>query len=255
LQRRTNNIEARVPDPSAAFGFSLIDVLEEAETIQYLIHPYEPRHYYIATREINIAGLVYVDADNQMLGEDYSRDALNALRAGNVFDTMSSDWVKISSFKETITPRRNKKVKIRTEEIDWLVNLGGGLQGQFTINDEAERDGEIGVNLFVYEQQKIYLYLPGVTETEIGVDEVNMGELPLDTALALGDRILLNRNNLPNRVQFGIIGIDLTLQKGHPFNALGRSSADLGNFIVEARRMEGSRDGSFMTVKGRQSEE
>jgi hypothetical protein len=246
LQQRTKSIEARVPTPGT-FVLALNDIMDEVEDITYSMHPYQPRQYFVREREINREGRVFVDGENQQLGEDYARFIMDAFRAGNVVETMSSDWRKISSFKEFITPLRNNFLRIRRTEIDWLANQ------KHEDRDEL-RQGEVGVNIFVQEQRRIYLFSPGETTINGTIESVNMGELPLDTAIALGERILVNRNTLPNRVSFDLIGIDNTLQKGTAFTAYGRNAENLGIYIIEARTLSGSADGYFMTIQARQAD-
>jgi len=216
------------------------------ENITYAMHPYQPRQYYIAEREINLEGLVFIDGENQQLGENYSRSIIDAFRAGNVVDSMTSETTKIHTFKEYITPMRNSFLRIRRTEIDWLANVKHEDRNEL-------RQGEIGVNIFVQDQTRLYILSPGETTINGTIEHVNMGELPLDTAIVLGERILENRNVFPNRVSFSLIGIDNSLQKGTPFTAVGRNGENLGTYIVKARTMTGSQDGYFMTIQAEQA--
>lgn len=244
MRKRTKSIEAFVPTPGT-FLLGLNEVLEEEENLTYKMHPYQPRHYYVRNRDVTTEGLVFIDGENQQLGEDYARSVMDAYRAGNVIDTMTSDWAKIHTFKEQITPLRNNYVRIRRTEIDWLANQKHEDRNEL-------RQGEVGVNIFINEQQKIYLTDAGtITGT---VESVNMGDLDLDTAIALGERIRRNRNLLPNRVSFDLAYIDNSLQKGTAITAIGRNGENLGVYIIEARTLFGSQAGYFMTLQARQAD-
>jgi hypothetical protein len=254
---RIKETSARVPDPFTAFVFGLIEVEQEEEQITYLMHPYRPRAYYTAKREINKYGLVYIDGENQQLGADYARDAINAYRSGNVVDTMTGTRGKTWQFVETIVPRTDKRIKVTNYEIDFTPAFVG-QHPIFIQGDSSEKDGEVGVNIFVQEQQQMYIFSPG--ETEIGgtIERVNMGELPQETAVALGKRILHNRQNLPSRVAVSLPYIDLSLTKGTPINVIGRNSENLGNYIIEARTLTAQEwdNGPFysMTLQTRQAD-
>lgn len=251
MSRRTKTVEAYVPSPFS-FVLGLNEISTEVENVTYAMHPYTPRQYYVKEREINLEGWVWVDSENQQLGEDYSRSIMDTYRAGNAIDTMTTDYRKIHTFKEAITPQRNNFLRIRRTEIDWLANQ------KHEDRDEL-RQGEIGVNIFVQEQHRIYILPEGEAAIEGTIESVNMGELPLDTAIVLGERILNNRRELANRVSFNIIGIDNTLQKGTPITAKGRNGENLGVYVIEARTLSYSgrtEDGPgqySMTIQARQA--
>lgn len=256
-RRKTTN--AKVPNPFLSFTIGLTEVEVEDEYITYKKHPYEPRTYYTAKREINKGGILYIDSDNPQLGTSYARDVINAYRSGNVVDTMTGVYGKISQFIETITPRRNKRIKVSNYEVDFTP-VSVGLAPIFLQGEVAERDGEVGVNIFVQEQQKMFLFAEG--ETEIGgtIERVNMGHLPQERAVALGRRILMQRNGMPETVALRVPYIDLSLDKGLPVNAIGRDGEDLGDYIIEARtfgmeefdRTKGPT--AFMTLQARQAQ-
>lgn len=253
LVTRYKTVDCLLPDPDNDFDFDLIRCLEEQEKITYRPHPYEARQYYIAQREINTAGLIFIDGDNQQLGEDYSRSAIQANISGSVVDSMTGDWDKISTYQEVFVPQRNRKVKIQISSTDYLVKPNGHHE-----YSEEIRDGEVGMSIFTVEQQTRTIYREGQSEILGNVKQINCGELPLNTALALGHRVLDNDNGLPNLVSHNLIGIDTTLQKGTPVNAVAfdtdGSPTDLGNYQIEGRRMSGSRQGYSMQITCRQTE-
>ena len=236
LKSRRKVTSAVVPDPFTSFVIAMTEIETEDEKITYKMHPFQPRTYYTSKREINKGGIIYIDGENPQLGTNYARDVINAYRSGNVVDTMSGVYGKISQFVETIEPRRNKRLKLTNYEIDFTP-VSVGQSPIFLSGDTSEKDGEVGVNLFVQEQQKMYIFQEG--ETEIGgtIEKVNMGELPQEMAVALGNRILLQRNGMPNRVSFDIPYIDTSLKRGTPINAIGRNGEDLGNYIIEGRTL------------------
>lgn len=244
----TTTTDATTSETTTRFVFVLVS--KERETITYAPHPFEPRQYYTRSREINKEGLVFVDGENKQQGEDFAQEAFKAYLSGNVEDTHDAIWTEISTTTEEITPERNNRVRIKTTEIDYLLPPAGSLDYR-----EEIRDGEVGVNIFVVEQRKVTLYRAGASEIGGYTDEINMGELPLSTAVSLGERILLNQNSFSETVNLESIGIDPTLQKGTPVNARGRGDADLGNYIIEGRTMRGGRDGYFTTLQGKQTDD
>lgn len=227
-----------------SLGF--VPVEEELEIIKYKMHPFEPRTFYISVREVNKTGLIYTDGENQQMGEDYARSAMDAYRAGNVHEDMTGGWDRISTFREEITPKRGGRVLVRTFEYEYPTE-------QLVRDDEEIRDGEVGTNIFVQEQRRFYVLPKGATGIQKGVESMNMGELPLELAVALGSRILRQKATLPHRVAFGYIGIDNTIQKGSLLNVTGRAGENLGYYIVESRTLAASGDGYFMTLQARQS--
>lgn len=247
LDVRTKTTDAKVPDPDGSFVPTVRRVSEETENITWKTHPYNNKQYYRAKREVVKSGLVYVDSTNQQLGEDYVRDAVTVYRAGNVKEDMTGDWRKISTSVEELTPLRNGRVRVRTVEVDHL-------QDQYAAQDEQERDGEVGVNIFVNEQQKIVIFEPGVSNVTGAVEQVNMGELPLTMAVSLGKRLLRRRLFAPERVAFTIPGADLSLEKGSAFTAKGRGGEDLGAYIVEGRSIRADQNGLTMNIQARSAE-
>ena len=245
LYFRRKTVDAKVPDPENTFALSVVPVFEETERLSWRVHPYRPGQYYRSKREVTSAGLVYVDSDNQQLGNDYVRDAVSVYRAGNVTDAMSSDWRKLKTFVERQKPTRNGRVEIRATEYDYLAK-------QFTIDEVKEEDGQIGTNVFVNEQQRVIVYAPGDTSVTGQTITVNMGELPLSTATALAGRLLARKLYATERVELSIAGIDPTIQRGMTVNPRGRGDADLGTYTVEARTMSGSRENGYtMSLQAR----
>ena len=91
------------------------------------------------------------------------------------------------------------------------------------------------------------------THTSGVLKPLHAGEAPLSIALPLAQRVLRQANVLTSKVGFNLPFIDLALRKGTAINAIGHDSEDLGNYIVEGRRITGTRTNYQMTLTARQA--
>jgi hypothetical protein len=235
---------ATIPDPAFNYAERFRQVATETETHTYAVHPYEIDSIYRSRYVKNVVGLYYVDADNPQLDEPYQKFVVDAYRAGNVAEGMSLENGWISSYTETITPLRKNQARVKTVEVDCL-------SGQTSVDEELIRDGAVGSNAFIDEQRNYFIYREGETALNGQVQNVNMGELPLTMAVALGRKILRNLEHASERVNFSLIGIDTTLVRGMAINPFGRADEDLGNYIIDGREMQGGPRGYTMTVEAR----
>lgn len=241
LKHRT--VSANIPQ-GPQFALTWTEVATETERHFYAVHPYDINQIYRIYYYRFVEGLFYIDEENTQIGEPYKKYAVDAYRAGNVNEDMIIDRGPISTYRESVTILRKNQVKVKTEEIDHL-------SGQVSTDEEITRDGAVGSNGFVDEQRRYYIYREGQTELNGQVEQVNMGELPFTMALALGKKILRNREHASERVSFNLIGIDTSLVRGMGINPRGRNGEDLGNFIIDSRSFQGSENGYSMTIEAR----
>lgn len=243
LISRRKLVKARLPNPESDFAFTgLIDVMEENERIGYALHPYQPKQSYRIYRELNTEGLILIDGDNQQLGEDYSRAAIDAYRSGNVVETMTSDWGKINTIREDAIPRRKESVIIRTLNIDYLA-------GQYVLDDREEKIGLISTNMLIDERRRFYLF--GADPNGI-VEIIDLGDIPLRYANYIGQAVLNYRQRYTRTVQSGVIGLNLGLQRGMDVRLYGRNAEFIGSYRILGRRFDGNENGytTTLTLRG-----
>jgi hypothetical protein len=244
LQSKERVIKANIADPAFNFEQRFRQISRETETHFYSVHPFEPELVYRRRFERKLRGLFYIDTENPQLDEPYRKYAVDALRAGNVNEDMTIDSGDISLYIEEVAIRRKNQVLVTTYEVDYL-------SGQISTDQEIVRDGAVGVNAFVDEQRRYYIYREGETEIDGQVEQINMGELPFTMAVALGRKILRNREHASERVRFDLIGIDTSLVRGMAINPIAREDDDLGNYIIDARGFRGGPNGYSMSLEAR----
>jgi hypothetical protein len=247
LSGRRKTASKRLPDADNNFTMGLIPALDESESIEYLTHPFRPMRTYVNRRVINTSGLIFVDGDNPQLDEPYGQDANKVYRSGNATNTQIAVWGALSTYIEKGEPLRNGKVRYHIIEIDQAA-------GVVADNREEERDGELGTSSKIQEPRQAYVLQDDervrTTDKIIGL---HSGEAPIGIAIPLARRVLIKANQFPNELAMELIGIDNSLQKGTPIKAIGRDGEDLGDYIIEARTMNGSRAGHFMSIEVRQA--
>lgn len=243
LTGKNRTVYANVPE-GPQFALAWREVSTETEKHFYAVHPFDINQIYRTNYYRFVEGMYYIDEENPQLDEPYKKYAVDAFRAGNVNEDMIIDRGPISTYSEAVRILRKNQVKIVSKEIDHL-------SGQVSVDEEITRDGAVGSNGYVDEQRRYYIYREGQTELNGQVEQVNMGELPFTMAVALGKKILRNREHASERVSFNLIGIDASLVRGMAINPKGRNGEDLGNYIIDSRSFQGSEQGYSMTIDAR----
>jgi hypothetical protein len=237
------------PNPaktSDTFTTDLVDALYEIETVNYKVHPFKRLHLYIADREVHTSGIIYVDVDNPQLDIPYAQDANKVYEAGNVTTSSIPTWGAIHSCIETGTPLRGGQVRMHVLEIDQVAG---------TVNDNRDewREGELGISQTIKEPREV---LVGTHSSGV-IDTLHAGEAPLNIAIPLASRVLRQRRTLTRKAGFQLPYVDLSIKKGSSFVALGRDGDELGTYVVEARQIVGTRQGTKqfyqMSVTARQA--
>lgn len=246
MVRRTRRVNSRIPDLENGGILTILPVREEYERFDRASHPFEKRKRFLKRRELNVAGIISIDSNNQQLDRDFERDISTAYRSGNLDPDMTTRFGEISTRIETFEPQRDGTVKVSVWAKDHLSD---------TILDDDEYDspGEIGTNALSQAQNRIYVFdEDNATRSTEKTENFNIGPLPLVHGIPLARRVLKKRKTKPNRLQMELIGRDNTLTKGTPIQAVVREGTVLGNFLIEGRSMRGSREGRFMTITGKQ---
>lgn len=239
-----SGVEYYLYEGDSHYPYQVRPMLSEYERITRRWHPYIPGRLYIAEREVVQDGLVVVDAERDLAGRAYMRPALEASRGGNLMDGQTTDWVRISSVKETFTPNGDGTVSVSKTESDYLAE-------QVSFNESRIDDGQIGYNARAGRQEKLTVSEEGVVQPAGRVARMNAGQLPLSLAVAVGRRRLRLARRVRETYSLEVIGIDTTLQQGSLVEAYGREDEHLGTFVVEARTMSGRRNSYTMTLEAK----
>lgn len=246
LTDRFKSVDQLTPDvvDGEVTGYSLKTVSEEYERLRRKLHPHQPGRTFVDRKTIVQWGLVYVDTVNQQLGEDYVRDAVSVLRAGNAREDMETDYRKTRLIEETYVPHNDGTVSIRKTEFDYLAD-------RLSFEEFRQDSGEIGNSAFIGEKKKFLVLPPGVSTVTGAVSTFTAGELPLDIALAVARRKLRLASVADRSFEVQPVAVDATLQRGTVFRGTGRSAEALGDFVVEGRTLTGGQDGYVMNIQAR----
>lgn len=244
--KREKTVAARVPDLANNGNLTIMTVREEKERFDFAPHPFAARKRYLKRRELRVAGLITIDAENRQLDEDFERDISVAYRSGNIIPEMTTRYGAIKTERVTSEPLRNGNVRVAYWEYDHL-------SGLVIRDDEEEVPGEIGTSAFSSSQNKIYVFdADNAARSTERIETFNAGELPLTHAVPLARRVLKKRKTKPLRLSMELTGRDTTIKKGTAITAAGREGNVIGTFLIEGRSLRGSREGRFMTLTGRQ---
>jgi len=232
------------PEGDPVINYDYLQISAEEEFLTYYNHPREFNAYYLGAREIIKSGLVYYDFENTQLDYAWARPVQATYTAGNVEEGMTVEWVQLESYVENYTPIGTTQVRVVTTSIDFV-------SGSTTFDTSTDKIGTIARNSAVSEQNEYYLVKNNASTIDGLVVDFNMGELPLTVAGPLAQRILNNQDIITETVEFALIGIDTTLQKGMAVKPIGRNDEDLDNYVVTGRVMTGNAQGYSMRLNAR----
>jgi hypothetical protein len=232
------------PEGGPVINYDYLQISAEEEFLTYYNHPREFNAYYLGAREIIKSGLVYYDFENTQLDYAWARPVQATYTAGNVEEGMTVEWVQLESYVENYTPIGTTQVRVVTTSIDFV-------SGSTTFDTSTDKIGTIARNSAVSEQNEYYLVKNNASTIDGLVVDFNMGELPLTVAGPLAQRILNNQDIITETVEFALIGIDTTLQKGMAIKPIGRNDEDLDNYVVTGRVMSGNAQGYSMRLNAR----
>lgn len=238
----SRSVSSRVPDLSNSGNLNLITVREETISIEYGAHPFEPSRQIQKKATTVIRGLVAVDADNQYFDEDFKQDFLDAHRAGNLSETMTSEFGPLKTITETLKPLSNGQVKTLVRTIDHVRNVISSEIGEV-------KAGDASLSASASRQRKILVFPLDYSSTkDRRIEPFYIGELPLTLGIPLARRRLARRDGgRDGTITCEIIGIDLGIRRGASVEVTEREDASLGNYLVEGLSLSGGHRQEYLT--------
>lgn len=201
---------------------------------------------YTGQTDTRTKGLITIDSDNQMLGEDFQQPMAVAQESGNLAEGQGSAWVETERRKEAQrTEKKKRQVNIRTRRHTAL----NSTNGMIAENYHDRRIGDIGESEIQTETKPVYI-TEGADATATLYRNVNGGDAPM---------ILLNplclRLNAQQYLPYGSAGklptYDATMDLGLVFDPRvdGRTATSVGIYEVTGYtdKISGLEDGGFST--------
>lgn len=251
LTKRTKRQSSIIPTlPSSSPHYSLQDVLNEEERLEYKQLPFRVKDYYLSKRTLDVTGTIAYDPDAPQLGRDYKQGVVDAIRSGNLTETTVIVLdVPIKSVVELATPKPDGTVSVRITEIDHLNNVQS-----YTVNED--RAGDVGLSTFASKQKVILVFDSDIpTPSFDRVEAFSAGELGVKAAVALARRVLIKRKTRSNVINFVKIGFDSSYRKGSAVTVNERGTSpvrSLGVYKIKSRSVTVNRNGVLMSFNGEQ---
>jgi hypothetical protein len=207
----------------------------------------QPEAVYAGTTSTQTKGLITIDSENQMLGEDFEQSLPVAQESGNLAEGQGSRWGEIERRKEAQkTERKKRQVNLRTRRHSSLNSTNGVM----VENYHDRRIGDIGESEIQAETKPVYI-TEGADPTASLWRNVNGGEAPMIVLNALCNR-LNTRQDYPGNIQAPLPTYDATIEIGGVIDPQvdGRAVSSLGIFEITGYTdtISGLEDGGFSTA-------
>lgn len=198
-------------------NFTYAGMRDQAETV------------YAGQTDTETKGLITIDTENQMLGEDFEQSLPVAQESGNLAEGQGSRWGTIERRKEAQkTEKKKRLVNLRTRRHSALNSTNGVM----VENYHDRRIGDIGESEIQTETKPIYI-TEGADPTATLWRNVNGGDAPMIVLNALCLR-LNARQDLPGGIQAPLPTYDATIEIGGVIDPQvnGRAVSSLGIFEI-----------------------
>lgn len=232
LNRKTGSVkrtDMRMPNlnaPGAPLTL-MSDVTRQDQMITYRPDPQDPRRDLqdrVVTRE---SGLVVVDAGNQYLGADYRIPFLDAHRSGYI-DPDGDQSLSTMDIRTT-----TEQLRVRGQQVDVEVRVVNHISDVTTRNSTTTRPATASTSRKTQARGRTILLTVTGTDTQgRRAQTLDTGDLPYETAIALGQRRLARLNSPPREVSVSPAYVDVTVRRGTVVQLKKRDGASLGNYIV-----------------------
>ncbi len=231
--------EGLVPDLSAAGVPSFQTVREENQTVSYSTDSKNPRRSIQSQIVTNIRGIIAIDSDNEYYdpetGEQapFKQDFLEAHKAGNLRDGMTTDYGPLKTVTETLLDLGGGQYQMSVSTIDHLRKAE-------TASFSEPKTGDASLDSSRGKQSQILVLKDGLTLTSRpgnAIETVSTGELPLYFGIPLVRRKLARRTSQKQSGSVSVIGYSNSVERGVFFRVYDRSNVSYGKFIAEGYRV------------------
>lgn len=226
-------------------------VLTKAERTNYSYFPMYgvSDENYTGQTDTEQKGLITIDSENQMLGEDFEQPIGVAQESGNLAEGQGSRWGVTDRRKESQKPeKKSRRVNLRTRRHSAL----NSTSGMIAENYHDRRIGDIGDSDIKTETKPVYITENGDATASLWRN-VNGGEAPLVVLQPLCHR-LNKKQDFPGGVQGDLPTYDETIEIGTVIDPRvdGRANSSIGIFEVTSYTDTFEADGYRTAVTMRQ---
>lgn len=228
ITAQTKTLKAKIPQlpASGTPSYALQLVRSEAQKVSYRADRTNSRRSVLSEVETNISALVASDTDNPYLSETFNQEFLEAHRAGNLKEAMTTTFVPVKTITEKFVQDASGQVTVKTDEIDHLRNV-------LTDSRSEVRNGDISINSYLSKAANVVVWRVGVDKLANGkpLQTYSAGELPVFFALPLVAGVLENEDAQRDSGTAAVAGYSPSLRRGIFAAISDRDGTDLGKFL------------------------
>jgi hypothetical protein len=191
----------------------------------------------ITERQTRISALVAIDSDNTYQEVAFKQDAMEAHKAGNLKDGMTSSFEPVKTITERFTNLNNGQTSVTVTTID---HLRGGLT-------ESTSEADAGESLITNRQKsrRMIVWRSGFDHLSTDVSqrklrELHIGPLPIKFGKPLAIRKLARATAGKGTASVSLFGFDSAVRRGATLRLLDRSNSALGDFFIMGFEITGS---------------
>lgn len=242
--RRT--VEMLVPDLEAAGERTLLTVFDETQHITYAPHPLEPMRDTQDRVETHTRGLIFVNNDEEYLGEPFRAPFLDAHRSG-ALDTDADQTAEFGPIRTTI-----ETLRVRGEQVQRERRVFNHLTRVPDTTQVEILPGSTDIDRRTFSYRTLLLTVDGTDATGRRVQEFDGTALPPALALRLARGRLARFNTPPRQETIQMAYVDTSMRRGMDLLVRGRGGALLGTFIVRGFSIEFGNEAASMSLTARE---
>ena len=227
-------VEGLVPNLANSGTPALLTTRRETQNIYYKTDQKNPKRFIQDRILTQIRGLVAVDAENTYFDEPFKQDLVDAHRAGNLAEDMTTEFIPVKTISESLTSLGNGQFGVRVSETDHLRNT--------TVNTLSEpKTGDASLSGIGGRTRRILILREGLLSANrqgLAAPDFSVGELPLELARNLAKRVLARKLAGSQEGTASVIGYDKSIERGVMFRVVDRENNSYGKFIAEGYRVQ-----------------
>jgi hypothetical protein len=221
------------------------EIMRERETFEHAAFPIESldgsqQKFFVHARGVRRTGLIITNPVERHLGEAFRQEFQPADRSGNITKDTVIEQGLIKSLTELGEPVKGGLVNYTTMVTDYLPPVV-----QVFTNYSQQRPGDIGTSPFTTSERTL-LVRSSSEELIEGIQDLQFGELPLDTAIALGRRLI--RRRALDTISAEYIGYAKELAPGAIRRLTLRDGTAVGTFMIIGRTPSGTPERTMTTL-------
>lgn len=238
--RTAKTFESLVPafdDPDSTLRI-LEQVADEDTRYIYGRHPFKPaKQVQLLVTRIR-RGQIVVDSENLYRGEPFRQPVVVANRSGNADGGgISTVYGPVEKYTKTIQILPNEQVRSVERKEDLVSKNTEFDYSDVQYGEAASIERGRFREVLVFEN-------PNDTFTGYGEEPFPVGELPLETAIALARRKLRRRKRRQGDLNCQLNGLELFMDRGIDYTVTDAEDAELGVFTIKGFRFTGSELGT-----------